>query len=85
MDVRDPRWVNDSVAGTLSAVSPRDTMGTRVLKKPIAVPAADVTGYATRQLSAGKTLGLVGAVIGGLFLFAFIVCETDGCGGNIGY
>ena len=73
LEIRDPRWVSDSVAGT----------GER--KQPIAIPAADITGYATRHFSAGKTIGLVGAVIGGFFLFAIIVCETDGCGGNIGY
>ena len=74
MDLRDPRWVNDSVAGRLTASTPLDTTGTRALRKPITIPTSDVTRYATRQVSAGKTIGLVAGVVFGLIFVSYLAC-----------
>jgi hypothetical protein len=63
VEIQDSRWVNDSVAGRLYA-----TTGTWRVGKPIIVPAAEVTGYATQHPSTGKTIGLAVGALGAMFV-----------------
>jgi hypothetical protein len=61
-EIHGSRWVNDSVAGTLFALNPKDTTGTRQSGSRSASPRP--TSFRRRQPARhGKTIGL--AVIGG--------------------
>ena len=59
MDLRNPRLVDDSVTGTNSA-TPAFGAATRGTKaETITVAAADITSYAERRTSGGRTVGLI--------------------------
>jgi hypothetical protein len=83
VEIQDSRWVNDSVAGRLFALTPKDTTGTRQAGKPIAVPASDITGYATKHTNALKTFGLVVGVLGAMFV-GFVALLAIECGDTSG-
>jgi hypothetical protein len=73
-EIRGSRWVNDSVVGTLTALTPLDTTGTHWVGQPITVAAADVTGYATQHSSTGKTIGaVVGVLAAGVVVFGIML------------